>query len=255
MQDDIGAADASVLVTSDLPVVTERSMYRDNRREGSCSIGTPSPGSNFYLAEGTSAWGFTTYVLIQNPNPSPAQVTMTYMTSNGASPQAPFTMPPSSRKTVRVNDTVPDTDFSIQVSSDKPVVAERAMYWGTDTPLGEACHASSGVCSAHETFYLPDGSTQEGVQTYTLVENPNPVAVQIEVSYLMPGGKDNVTFTDTLKPNSRKTYSMADKIPDGRASIKVTSKTPGKGIVVERSMYWNNRGAGTDTIGAYVDSQ
>jgi hypothetical protein len=70
----------------------------------------------------------------------------------------------------------------------------------------------------------------------------------------MPGGKDNITFTDTLKPNSRKTYSMADKVPGGRASIRVTSKTPNEGIVVERSMYWNNRGAGTDTIGAYVDN-
>jgi hypothetical protein len=33
----------------------------------------------------------------------------------------------------------------------------------------------------------------------------------------------------------------------------VTSKTSGKKIMVERSMYWNNRGAGTDTIGGYGD--
>ena len=39
----------------------------------------------------------------------------------------------------------------------------------------------------------------------------------------------------------------------GRASVMVTSKTAGKGIVVERAMYSANRGAGTDTIGAYVD--
>jgi hypothetical protein len=40
---------------------------------------------------------------------------------------------------------------------------------------------------------------------------------------------------------------------NGRASIMVKSKTPGKKIMVERSMYWNNRGAGTDTIGGYGD--
>jgi hypothetical protein len=33
----------------------------------------------------------------------------------------------------------------------------------------------------------------------------------------------------------------------------VTSKTSGKKIMVERSMYWNSRGAGTDTIGGYGD--
>lgn len=38
-----------------------------------------------------------------------------------------------------------------------------------------------------------------------------------------------------------------------RAAIRVTSKTPGKNIMCERSMYRNRRGAGTDTIGGYSD--
>jgi hypothetical protein len=36
-------------------------------------------------------------------------------------------------------------------------------------------------------------------------------------------------------------------------SIMVTPKTAGKKIMVERAMYWENRGAGTDTIGGYSD--
>jgi hypothetical protein len=31
----------------------------------------------------------------------------------------------------------------------------------------------------------------------------------------------------------------------------VTSKTSGKKIIAERSMYWNNRGAGTCTVGGF----
>jgi len=38
-----------------------------------------------------------------------------------------------------------------------------------------------------------------------------------------------------------------------RAAALIESKTPGKKIMVERSMYWNNRGAGTCTIGGYSD--
>ena len=38
-----GEADASIEVSSDVPVVAERSMYRYNKREGSCSVGTPAP--------------------------------------------------------------------------------------------------------------------------------------------------------------------------------------------------------------------
>jgi hypothetical protein len=35
------------------------------------------------------------------------------------------------------------------------------------------------------------------------------------------------------------------------ASVMVESRTSGKNIMVERATYWNSRGAGTDTIGAY----
>ena len=72
--------------------------------------------------------------------------------------------------------------------------------------------------------------------------------------YLTPDGTGNKTFTDTVPANSRKTFNMADRIPQGRAAIVVTSKTPDKKIMVERAMYWNGRGAGTDTVGGFGDS-
>jgi len=53
--------------------------------------------------------------------------------------------------------------------------------------------------------------------------------------------------------NSRKTFNMADAGIGGRAAVMVTCKTPGAKIMVERAMYWNTRGAGTDTIGGYSD--
>ena len=87
MADDIGDKDASIKVTSDIPVIPERAMYRNNRREGHDSIGTTAPATDYYLAEGTTAWGFTTYVLVQNPNGSAVDVTITYMTPDG--PEAP----------------------------------------------------------------------------------------------------------------------------------------------------------------------
>jgi len=228
-------------------------MYRDSRREGHDSIGTTSPAYDFYLAEGTTAWGFTTYVLIQNPNNNPTDVTLTYMTPSGPKVQPKFTMGPNSRKTIRVNDELPNTDFSTQVQGTKPIISERAMYWGAGTALGEACHDSVGMSAPHTTFYLPDGQSSEGRETWTLVQNPNFKPVTVKVSYLSRTGTGNVSFTDTIPADSRKSYSMAEKIPDGCASIMVTSKTSGKKIMVERSMYWNSRGAGTDTIGGFSD--
>ncbi len=119
MASDIGSKDASIKVTSNIPVVPERSMYRNNYREGHCSIGTTAPAADFYLAEGTSAWGFTTYVLVQNPSSSAATVNITFMTGTGPVAYPAFSMPANSRKTIRVNDFLPNKDFSTRVHGSK----------------------------------------------------------------------------------------------------------------------------------------
>ncbi|MFH1150288.1 MAG: hypothetical protein V1748_07425 [Actinomycetota bacterium] len=253
MADDIGAKDASIKVVSDIPVIPERAMYKNNSRSGHDSIGTTAAAPSYYLAEGTTDYGFTTYVLVQNPNAGDAEVTVTYMTSSGPVPQGSFTMPGNSRKTIRVNDVLPASDFSTQVTGSQLIIAERAMYWGEDTVLGEAAHDSIGLAAPHTTFYLPDGETSNGRETYTLVQNPNNTAVTVEVSYLTPDGTGNVVFTETVTANSRKTFNMADKGITGRAAVMVTCKTAGAKIMVERAMYWNSRGAGTDTIGGFSD--
>jgi hypothetical protein len=250
--DDIGAKDASIKVESALPVIPERAMYRNNRREGHDSIGTTTPAKSYYLAEGTTGYGFTTYVLVQNPNPAPNQVTVTYMTNTGAKPQAAFTMTPNSRKTIRVNDVagMAGSDFSTQVSGTGNVIAERAMYW--DNGTGEATHDSIGMDSPHTTFYLPDGQAGSDVETFTCVQNPNSSAVNITVSYLKPSGAP-VSFNDSVPANSRRTFNMKDKGVSGQAGITVTCTSAGKKIMCERAMYFANRGAGTDTIGGFSD--
>ena len=79
--------------------------------------------------------------------------------------------------------------------------------------------------------------------------------VSVDISYLTPNGQGNVTKTETIPANSRKTFNMASHSGmSGRAAIEVTSKTSGKKIMCERAMYWNSRGAGTDTIGGYGDN-
>jgi hypothetical protein len=273
MADDIGAADASIEVTCDLPVIPERSMYtywdspetgQPVRREGHASIGTTEPASQYYLAEGTTAWGFTTYVLVQNPNPAEAKVTLTYMTPDGPAAGGTFTMPAQTRKTVRVNDTLPGTDFSTMVSGDLPVIAERSMFWSAGPSTGMAMHDSIGTPAAHSVWYLPDGfvtADDGGTETYTLVQNPTPADVPIQVSYLTHDGTGNVVFTDIVKADSRKTYRMSDRLSETGAAILVESARPTQPagsaiivapqVIVERSIYYGGRWSGTDTIGGW----
>ncbi len=254
MASDIGSHDASIKVTSDVPVVAERSMYRNGKREGSCSIGATTPSADYYLAEGATGYGvgFSTYVLVQNPNDTATNVSLTYQTGTGTVPGPAFTMQPNSRKTVKVNDSLPaNTSVSTLVHGAKPIVAERAMYW--DNGTGQAFHASIGLSDPHMTFMLPDGQTSGGFETWTLVQNPNPGAVTVRITYLPQGGGKTVTFTSEIPAGTRNTYNMADKLPSGRASILVQSLDGARPVMVERAMYMNSRGAGTDTIGGFSD--
>jgi Family of unknown function (DUF5719) len=264
MADSIGAADASIRVTSDEPLVAERSMYRNNRREGHDSIGASAPANDYYLAEGATAWGFTTYVLVQNPGNSPSDVTITYMTPQGPVVQPTFAMPPNSRKTIRVNDALPGRDVSTRVHGSQPIIAERAMYWGGDTMFGEACHDSIGMDAMHTTFYLPDGDTTVlsdangtgWVETWTCVQNPNPVSVKVRVDYYGQNAADSRNFSVNIPANSRATFNMADHVVNARAAIKVTCLTAGRKVMAERAMYLSvegNRIAGAESIGAYSD--
>jgi hypothetical protein len=117
-------------VDSDQPVVAERAVYWGNRTGGHDSIGVTAPAQLWYLAEGCTAGGFETWVLVQNPGDSPAQVTLTFMTENGpvAGPQA--TLPPHTRLSFNAGGYVNSFHVSTKVDSDQPVVAERAVYWG-----------------------------------------------------------------------------------------------------------------------------
>ncbi|MBU1670746.1 MAG: IPT/TIG domain-containing protein [Actinobacteria bacterium] len=253
MADDIGARDASIQVHCGDPVIPERAMYKDSRRMGHDSIGTTEPNTEYYLAEGTTGWGFTTYVLIQNPNDAPTDVVVIYNTTSGPVNGPAMTMPANSRQTIRVNDYMPDTDFSTSVFGTAPIIAERAMYW--DNGTGEAGHDSIGMPEPHTAFFLPDGEAggeDDGVETWTLIQNPNDEGVEVRVTYFLNGGGTPLTFTDTVGANSRKTYNMADELSERGASVQVECLTAGKKIMVERAMYWANRTAGTDTIGGFT---
>ncbi|MDD5448264.1 MAG: hypothetical protein PHO53_03770, partial [Actinomycetota bacterium] len=65
------------------PIAVDRTMYWTGpeaaSEEGHSSIGVTSPANTWYLPEGSSAWGFECWLLIQNPNDKEAVCNVTYM--------------------------------------------------------------------------------------------------------------------------------------------------------------------------------
>ena len=106
-------------------------MYWDNGtgKAGHETVGAPEPKKTVLLAEGCTA-GFDTFFCIQNPDlKQDANVKVTYMTSHGPVTGQKRVVRPGGRITVNAAFEIPNTDSSIKLSSDIPIMAERSMYW------------------------------------------------------------------------------------------------------------------------------
>ncbi len=67
-------------------------------------------------------------MLVRNPGKEEARVKLSFMTLAGPKPGPKGTLAPGTRQTWKANDFVTGWNVSTTVTSDKPVVAERAMY-------------------------------------------------------------------------------------------------------------------------------
>ncbi|MBC7231156.1 MAG: peptidase S8 [Actinobacteria bacterium] len=226
----VAASDVSTHVHADRPVVVERAMYWGGRTDGHSSAGANAPAHDWYLAEGTTAWGFEEYVLVQNPDPDPTAVLVTFMKPGGATQVHRFSMPAYSRLTVNVNSLVAASDVSTHVHADRPVVVERAMYWGGRTDG----HSSAGANAPAHDWYLAEGTTAWGFEEYVLVQNPNPSPANLSFEFMKPDGS-RVFYNYSAPPLSRYTLNVAEVVPGSDVSTSVTSDQP---VIAERAMYW-----------------
>ncbi|MHB8894184.1 MAG: malectin domain-containing carbohydrate-binding protein [Candidatus Geothermincolia bacterium] len=237
----IPAQSVSTQIDSSVPVVVERAQYLNNMTAGTCSIGASSPSSTWYLAEGYTDQGFEEWVLIQNPQSTYNNVTVTFMESSGNNTVKQFQLPPKCRFTIEVDGYLPASEVSVKVRSESPVLVERAMYWNNRSD-GHDC---IGTPTPDSTWYLPEGYTDQGFETWVLIQNPGDQVRNVTVTFMQSNGT-NTSKTYQVAPRSRFTVSMDEALPAAEASVKVTADGP---VIVERAVYFNNRSGGTDSIG------
>jgi hypothetical protein len=244
-----GAWEVSTQVTADRPVIAERAMYGPGRTWGHDSIGSSGTSKTWYLAEGCTAEGFETWVLVQNPNDAPARVDLTYMTPEGPKQGQSMELPADSRETFEVAEVVPGNwEVSTRVTSTQPVIAERAVYWGGR----EGGHESVGVTEPSTTWYLAEGCTRGGFETWVLVQNPGDDRASVDLTYMTESGERTGPHLN-LAPNSRQTVNVASGAPEEwSVSTRVTSDNP---VIAERAVYWNSRSEGHDSVGTTAPSR
>ena len=90
---DVSGRDQSL---NGVPIIVERAMYSSAAgtfAAGHDSAGVTSPSLDWFFAEGATGAFFDTFVLLANPNASPANVTATYLLPSGQTVSRNYALP------------------------------------------------------------------------------------------------------------------------------------------------------------------
>lgn len=223
---DVPNSAVSMKVESENTLYAERAMY--SRLDGTASHGIAAPSRTWYFAEGATVAPYNTWLRLLNPNAISTRVTVTFLTESGAPVVRLYSIAPTTRLNVYANAIVPNAAIATTVVSDLPIVAERTMSFGTGS------HGSTGVTQPGRIWYLAEGYTGGGFDTWILLANPGSSAAQATVTFLQDNGAQ-VTRTFTVAARARLNVYATAIVPNAAFSTQVVSSQP---IVVERAMYF-----------------
>ncbi|MCL4810946.1 MAG: hypothetical protein KJ061_00600, partial [Vicinamibacteraceae bacterium] len=240
-------------------IVAERTMtwQRGGAHDGYASHAETAvrrPATRWYLAEGATFGAFQLYYLLQNPNPAAAQTSIRYFFASGAPCTVAVNVPALSRKTLLINTELPSqcgrggTDVSAEITSDQPIIVERAMYLDDGAgprPRFYAGHEAAGILEPQSRWFFAEGATGSFFDTYLLVLNQEAVPLDLRFTFLRQNQPD-VSVVRQVPANSRNTYHLdvlseggSFVVPnEGGVSSIVEVLTPNRAVIAERAMWW-----------------
>ncbi len=239
-----------IQVTATQPIIAERAMYFTGTGRfyegGHESAGVPDAATSWFLAEGATGSFFDNFILVSNPNGVPANLTVTFLLDSGVAIPTIHQVPANARITINVETQdaqLASANVSTTVTSDVPVIAERAMYWSGGFTTWYEAHNAFDVTATGTKWGLAEGRVGAPFnhQTFILLANPSGTAATVRITYLRTNGT-TVVKTYTVAGTSRKNVWVNAEVPElvnegFGALIEVTN---GVEIAVERALYWDN---------------
>ena len=147
------AFSTTVVSTSGVPLVVERTMWWDASGYGASTEKAGTEGSTtWYFADGSQGY-FHTYFLLFNPNVTATVARVTYLMEDGPAIEYEYPVPAGMRVTVDAGELpeLRDRSFGTRIEFGLPALAERAMYFG-DTPLYAGGAAAAGITAPATTL-------------------------------------------------------------------------------------------------------
>jgi hypothetical protein len=246
------ATDVSATITSNLPILAERSMYLSRPgvpfAGGLNGAGVTTPSTHWFLAEGATGSFFDLYVLIANPGTVDAALDVTYLRPDGEPITKQYSVPARSRRTISVEGEDPrlaDTPVATLVTSTngQPVIVERSMWWPfSDWQEG---HLSAGATATGTRWAFADGATltDPATDTYALIANTSNRAGSATVTLVPENGAPQQQEI-ALPANSRVNVNVTDAFPLVRNQrFGMIVESDGVELVVEHAQYQSVGGA------------
>ncbi|MBN2027247.1 MAG: PQQ-binding-like beta-propeller repeat protein [Actinobacteria bacterium] len=235
-------------------VACERALYGAGRTWASSSLGTRAPSTAWYLAEGATAGGMETWVLVQNPGDEAVSVDVSFLTGSGEySPSVlqNYDLAAHHRISIYAGTYVNDFNVSTRVVTDGGgVVCERSTYGPANGDgLGTWATSSMGAKGPSRAWYLAEGATDEGRETWVLVENPYDLPVDVNLSFTSSQGEVQGPV-ETIPGRTRRSYRANDYITAG--DVATTIMSSGGGVICERAFYGPARNWATTSLGSPV---
>jgi len=207
--------DVSAKVEAEQPIIAERPMYfmyHGAWSGGDSQVGATAPNTSWFLAEGTTRnnqydGAFEEWISIQNPGDKAARVGFQYMFTGGATQGASKTIGPHSRETILVNNVVgANKDVSVQMTSTEPIVVERPMYYNYHNNISGG-DVELGCTGANKSWYFAEGTTRQGFEEWTTLQNPGAQPTTANITYMFGDGTTQTQSVD-LPANSRTTIGV-----------------------------------------------
>lgn len=179
----LDAAEFAMTVVADAPIVAERATYRDAVGQvfgaGSVTAGVAAPAQTWIFAEGATGSYFDTFLLLANSGSTPATVKVDYLRAGtndvllGLPLSRSHVVAPGQRLTVWADQEAPtlaDVAVSARVTSDVPIVAERAMWWpGPTAATWHGTHVGTGNATPGLMWAIAGAEVDPATDTDTFV--------------------------------------------------------------------------------------
>ncbi len=165
--------------------------------------------------------------------------------------------------------------FGITVNASAPIVAERAMYWGTPSS-GDPTTPTFPWVEGHATAGSPVRAARWGFaeggqdfldasglqyQTFLLFSNPNPAPIAVRATYMRTdgtgiqrsvcvpaGGRANLWSVLYPELSNQRFAAFVESVATAAGAVCSTATAGGETFVAERAVYW-----GTGFSGGHVN--